>query len=427
MVHRLKEERKAIAAWCIYDWGISAFPVIVTTFVFAPYFTSTIAINSVEGTKHWGISMAVAGIIIACLSPVTGAIADYHGRRKWWLGVITFLLIFSSVLLWYAQPKTSYAIFTLICVAFGTINLNLSMVFYNALLPDLVPRDFVGRISGLGWGLGYCGGLLALIIALVGFIFLKPSWLDIKQFEQIRLCGPLVGLWIFIFTLPLFLFVPDHSFSRLSLPKAVQFGFLDLVPTIRELIREKRILIFLIAQMIYMDGLNSLFLFAGIYAVGTFQLDVVEVLFFGIAMNACAGLGSFMLAWVDDLIGPKKTVLLSLAFLIFFGLAIVLITSKLWFFILGSLLSLFVGPVQSSSRSLMVQLIPKEKATKMFGFYSLSGKLTTFVGPWLVGLITYYANSQRVGMSTVLLFFIGGAIILLAVNMATSRPTNRLS
>lgn len=356
--------------------------------------------------------MALAGIIIAVLSPIFGAIADFHGRRKIWLGTFTLFVIVSSSLLWYAYPHPSYVNFVLACVIVGTVALNLCMVFYNALLPYLAPSSFIGRISGWGWGLGYLGGVALLLITFYGFIHQPPSWLNPATFEQIRFSGPLVALWTLVFAIPLFVMVPEPASSQLNMSQAIRSGLKDLLATIKMLLQQKTILVFLIAQMIYIDALNTIFAFGGIYAAGTFHMDMSEVLLFGIAMSAFAGLGSILLAWVDDMIGSKPTILLSLFFLTTFGLGVVLITTKTGFWILACLLSLFVGSVQSSSRSLMTHLVPKEKATEMFGFYVLSGKITMFVGPWIVGTATLYFNSQRVGMGSVLSLFVIGAIIL---------------
>jgi len=411
-LQNLRKNFNAIVAWCIYDWGISAFPVIVTTFVFATYFTSKIAVNKIIGTHQWGNALALAGVLIAILSPILGAIADYSGKRKYWLGAFTVLTIISSALLWYAFPNYTYVDFTLACVVLGTIGLNICMVFYNALLPNLVPSDHIGRISGWGWGLGYFGGLAILIIAFYGFVNTQASWLNSTTFEQVRICGPLVAIWTLLFALPLFAIVPEYPSSELSMMQSIRHGIKSVVLTLKSMMHQKTIFIFLVAQMIYIDGLNTLFAFGGIYAAGTFHMNISEVLLFGIVMNTFAGLGSFLLAWIDDLLGAKFTILLSLILLALLGLGIVLITNITGFWILACLLSLFVGPVQSSSRSLMAHLVPKEKATEMFGFYILSGKISTFIGPWLLGMITFQFNSQRVGMGSVLIFFVIGAITL---------------
>jgi UMF1 family MFS transporter len=407
---------KAVIAWCIYDWGISAFSVIVTTFVIATYFTNKIAVNDIVGTHQWGNAIAVAGFFLAVFSPIFGAIADYGGRRKCWLAGFSLLTMISSAFLWYAYPSPNAVAFTLTWVILGTFGANICMVFYNSLLPDLSPQDYLGRISGWGWGLGYFGGLAALSIALYGFIQAKPTWLNTETFEQIRICGPLVALWFAVFALPLFVMIPEPSNQKESLLIAVQLGLKNLYRTLKQLPRQKELFTFLIAQMIYIDGLNTIFAFAGIYAAGTFHMDITQIILYGIVMNIFAGVGCIALSWLDDALGAKFIILLSLFFLILLGLVIVLVTSKIEFWIFSGLLSLFVGPVQSSTRALMAKLVPKEKSAEMFGLYISSGKVTTFLGPLLLGTVTFYFDSQRVGMGSVLLFFLIGALLLWRVH-----------
>lgn len=403
---------KEIVSWCFFDWGISSFSVIVTTFVFATYFTSKIAVNEIIGTQQWGNAMAIAGILIAVFCPVLGAIADYSGRKKYWLAIFVLMLIISTTLLWFAYPTISSTYFTLACVITGTVALNLCMVFYNALLRQIAPPDYLGRISGYGWGLGYFGGLVILFIIFTFFVNSHPSWLNASALEQVRISGPLVAVWIMLFVTPLFIFVKDRSSSALPLHQAISSGLKDLLMTFRKFREQKNTFTFLIAQMIYIDGLNTLFAFAGIYAAGTFQMSLDQILLFGIVMNLFAGIGSLTLSWIDDRFGPKITILLSLIFLTGLGLGIVIINTTTGFWILAALMSLFIGPVQSSSRTLMTQLIPKEKATQMFGLYVLSGKITTFIGPFVLGSVTLLFNSQRMGMASILVFFVIGFFIL---------------
>lgn len=410
-----RKSLQAVLAWCAYDWGISAFPVIVTTFVFATYFTKTIALDPITGTAQWGNAIALAGVIIALLSPTLGAIADGRGRRKVWLGFFTLVLMISSGLLWFAYPRWSSAYFTLCCVVFGTVALNVSMVFYNAMLTSLTTENRMGRVSGFGWGAGYFGGLIVLVLAYLGFVKEAPAWLDSTTMAQVRICGPLVAVWTFVFALPLFFLVPEKKVPSLPFRETVRQGAKHLVLAVQTLRNEKSIGLFLIAQMIYIDGLNTLFVFGGIYAAGTFQMSMSEVLLFGIALNAFAGMGSILLAWVDDGLGAKNTILLSLGFLFLFGLSIVLVQSKTAFWVLSCLLCLFVGSVQSSSRSFMAQLVPKGQATALFGFYVLSGKMSTFVGPWVLGMVTAFFHSQRAGMASILVFFLLGTLLLCAV------------
>jgi len=404
--------KRAIISWCIYDWANSAFPVIVTTFIFAAYFTRKIASNEIIGTHQWGNAIALAGLGITLLSPIFGAIADYSGKRKQWLGFFTFIVILSSALLWYAYPSINYINTTLATVILGTLGLEIGMVFYNSMLPSLAPPNYLGRISGWSWSLGYLGGLVALIIALFGFVKGEPHWLNTTTAEQIRICGPFIALWFAVFSIPLFLFVPNYGINNYKLKQSISYGLHDLMKTIKTLPQQKNIFLYLIAHMIYIDGLNTIFAFGGIYAAGTFGMSMSDIILFGIVMNIAAGVGAAIMAWMDDLIGSKPTILCSLIALIFLSINIVLVHTKFWFWILGTCLCLFVGPVQSASRTLMARLIEKDNATEMFGLYAFSGKVTTFMGPWILGMATLSFNSQRVGMATVILFFILGGTLL---------------
>ena len=223
---QLKTSKSAIIAWASFDWANSAFPAIITTFVFSTYFTQAIAKNKILGTAQWGDTIALAGLLIAILSPILGAIADYEGRKKPWLAFFSLLCITASALLWFAKPSTSYVSWTLICVIFGTIGLEVGMVFYNSMLSDIAPKGYVGRLSGWGWGVGYFGGLVSLLIVLLIFIQGDVTWLGLntKTAEQIRISGPLVAIWFLIFGWPLFIFTPDQPSTGLGVKQSVKKG-----------------------------------------------------------------------------------------------------------------------------------------------------------------------------------------------------------
>lgn len=408
----------AIIAWCLYDWACASFSIIVTTFIFATYFTTKVAENQIIGTYQWANAASLAGIIIALSSPLFGAIADHGGNHKRWLMFFTLLSMFATAALWFAYPNASYVTFTLTCVVVGTIGYEVAQVFYNAFLTELAPKGYLGRISGWGWGCGYLGGIVALTIAL--FIFIKPNfaWFNRETAEQVRICGPFVALWYGLFSLPFFFLAPKLHHHTHKLSVAIKTGCRELLHTLKKLPQEKNISLYLIAHMIYTDGLNTLFAFGGIYAAGTFGLTFEEVLLFGITMNIAAGIGALVMGFLDDFLGSKTTVIISLICLALLGMPLVLLHQKIIFWCVALLLCLFVGPVQSASRSLMVRLIgDKEMSAEMFGLYALSGKITAFIGPWLLGLATYHFQSQRVGMATVLLFFIVGALLLLPVTI----------
>ncbi len=409
----------AVTAWCLYDWACSSFSVIVTTFIFATYFTTRVSENEIVGTFQWANATSLAGIMIALTSPFFGAIADYSGHHKRWLFGFTWLCILSAAMLWFAYPSIHSVYLVLTSLVLGTVGLEVAYVFYNAFLPSLVSGEYVGRVSGWGWGCGYLGGIVALAFALFMFIKGGIAGLDTKTAEQIRICGPFVAIWFAIFSLPLFFLIPEISTTSCSLLKAIKSGWRELIETLKKLPSEKNILFYLVAHMIYADGLNTLFAFGGIYAAGTYGLTFEQVLLFGISMNITAGIGAIALGWMDDYLGSKVTVVVSLFFLILLGIPILFLHDKYIFWLCALLLCVFVGPTQSASRSLMVRLMSEkqEMATEMFGLYALSGKVTAFVGPWLLGEVTLYFGSQRMGMATILVFFIIGAILLLPVRV----------
>ena len=411
------ETREGLAAWCLYDWANSAYPTVITTFVFAAYFTKSVAVDPIIGTSQWGWTMSISALLVALVGPLLGAIADHSGKRKPWLFFFTLISAVSATSLWFVTPETHSIIRALILVGVGTFSFEVGMIFYNAMLPDLSPPEKIGRWSGWGWGFGYVGGLCCLTISLVAFVQPEtPSFgLDKETAEHLRVSGPIVGFWILIFAIPLFIFTPDQP-SRHGLFDSIGLGFKSLFKTFKQGTKYVNVFRFLIARMIYTDGLNTLFAFGGIYAVGSFNFSFQDLILFGIGINITAGLGAICFAWVDDWIGPKQTILISITALIILSSTLLIIenTTLFWYFGLG--LGIFIGPAQSASRSFMAQLSPPKMKTGMFGMFALSGKATAFLGPALLALLTYVFTSQRAGMASIIVFFIIGGVLLFRVN-----------
>lgn len=403
---------RALISWCFYEWASSSFAIIITTFIFATYFTSHIAVNPVIGTSQWANAMALAGFIIAFLSPISGAIADYSGHKKTGLGLSTCIAVLCSALLWFAYPTVDSVHFTLACVVMGTVGLELALVFYNSFLPTLAPSAYIGRISGFAWGMGYMGGIILLSIALFGFIKSPPSWLNQATAGQVRITGPLVAVWYGLFSLPLFFWVKESAAHKHPFLPSIKAGLQELKKTLKTLPQQKNLTLYLFAHLIYIDGLNTLFAFGGIYAAGTFNMDLQEVLLLGLTMNIAAGIGAIFLAAFDDRLGSKPMILISLFFLLLFGMLILIVKTRTYFWIFGVCLSVFVGPVQAASRSLMARITPQAKSAEMFGLYAFSGRITTFLGPAILGMTTLHFGSQRAGMASILGFFIVGGILL---------------
>ena len=410
-------EKRAILSWCLYDWANSAYPTVVTTFVFATYFTTSVAESPEAGTTAWFYAIALAGLIVALFSPVLGAIADRGGRRKPWLAVLTLVGALATALLWYTRPDPGDMMWALVFVILSSIAFEFGMVFYNAMLPDLAGPDRVGRVSGWGWGLGYAGGLACLMIALYGFVETDTSLFGIptEDAAHVRAVVLLAAAWFALFSLPLFLFTPDRPSTGRSASNAVREGLAMLRATIRDIRNYPAILRFLVARTLYADGLVTLFAVGGIYAKETFGMDFDEVIQFGIALNVTAGLGALAFSWADDRIGAKPVIVISLVALIVLGAGAVVVESKGAFWVIGMALGAFVGPAQSASRSMMARLAPEHLRTEMFGLYALSGKATAFMGPVTFGFANYLFHSQRAGMATILVFLAVGLLLLLPV------------
>ena len=408
---------KQLAAWCLYDWANSAYPTVITTFVFAAYFTKGVAVDPITGTSQWGLAISISALCVALIGPFLGAIADHSGRRKPWLFSFTLISALCAMGLWFVTPEPGSVFMALFFVGVGTFAFELGMIFYNAMLPDLSPPRKIGRWSGWGWGLGYVGGLTCLALTLVAFVQTGTPWfgLDKEMAEHLRATGPMVGLWMLIFAVPLFVFTPDKP-SGVGFTEASKRGTTSLIETFKHVTQHTNIARFLIARMIYTDGLNTLFAFGGIYAAGSFGFSFEDLILFGIGINVTAGLGAASFAWIDDWIGPKLTILISVTALIFLSSALLLIDNVFLFWVFGLGLGIFVGPAQSASRSMMARLAPPEMRTKMFGLFALSGKATAFLGPALLAIMTDAFASQRAGMASIVIFFIIGALLLLRVN-----------
>ncbi len=417
MNHRAINKR-AVAAWCLYDWANSAFPTVIITFVFATYFTKALAPDPVRGTELWGLGASIAGLLVALGGPVLGAIADRGGRRKPWLAAFTGLCVLASGLLWFAAPGADWMVAALVLVGVATVAEEFSQIMYNAMLKTLAPASHIGRISGWGWGVGYAGGLMCLIVALVAFVQ-NPLW-PTDAAQNVRATCLLVAVWFAVFSLPIFIFVPDQPAKNIKTGQAVREGLAQLWHGLTFAAARPAIWRFLLARMLYADGLATLFAFGGIYAAGTFGLTFEQILLFGIVLNVTAGLGALGFAWVDDGLGAKPTILISLTALIGLGTALLLVEDTTLFWLLGAALGIFVGPAQAASRSLMTHLSPPEMAGEMFGLFAVSGRVTAFLGPLLFGLMTGAFASQRAGMAVVVGLLLAGALILLTV-----RPPHR--
>ena len=415
---RATMNRKAVWSWAWYDFANSAFTTLVVTFIYATYFTKVIATNETEGTSQWALAVTVTGIVVALVSPYLGALADQGSLRHRFLLTSTAICVAGSILLFF--PTEGQVWFALVIFTITNIAFELGNVFYNAYLPDLVPQSMIGRVSGYGWGLGYLGGLGCLVVALFGFVQTDSPLLGFSAETggNIRATNLLVAAWFALFALPIFIWVKEPRGGSLPpLRTLVQNTNQQILVTFRELTRHYRqTLRFLIARLVYNDGLITVFAFGGIYAVTTFGFTAEEVIIFGIALNVAAGLGAFVFGHIDDWLGGRVTIILSLIGLFGFGVLAVTAPNVTWFWVAALGAGLLAGPNQAASRSLLGRFVPEHKSNEFYGFFAFSGKFTAFLGPALLGLIVSLTGSHRWGMATILIFFAVGLFLLLRVN-----------
>jgi UMF1 family MFS transporter len=408
---------KVIWSWAFYDWANSAFTTLVVTFIYATYFTQAMAPDPLTGTGWWSRAVATSAVLIALLSPVLGAMADRGGTRKRFLAISTLTCVLATTLLAFVAPGGGREAFlALACFVVANVAFEMSVMFCNAFLPAIASSEKIGRISGYGWGLGYVGGLLCMAIALVGFVQPEVPWFGLSKEAgwNVRATNLLVAGWFLAFSIPFFLNVPEKAVVGGSTD--VRGAFRALAQTVRDIRRYRDIVRFLIAHLIYNDGLVTVFAFGAIYAAGTFGMTIADVILFGVVLNVASGLGAIGFGFVDDKIGGKNAVLVSLVGLIAAAAIAVWAPTRDWFWVAGVLIGIFVGPNQSSSRSLLGRFVPERHQTEFFGLYAFSGKAAAFLGPLLLGAATTAFASQRAGMATVIVFFVIGGAVMLTVD-----------
>ncbi len=419
----MRDSRKVIWSWALFDWANSAFTTLVVTFIYATYFTTSFGDDPELTASWWGRAVSLSAILIAILSPILGAAADRAGARKRFLATTTLICVAGTAALAFISPGAPDAVAMALGVfVIANVAFELGNVFYNSFLPDVAGPDQVGRVSGYGWALGYVGGLVCMAVALVGFVQPEVPWFGISKEGgwNIRATNLLVAGWFLVFALPMFRNVPEQRLG------AVRFApgeaFRALAATFREIRRYGEVFKFLLARLVYNDGLVTIFAFGGIYAANEFGLSFSEVLMFGVALNVAAGLGAFLFGFVDDKVGGKRTVMFSLAALSAATLLAVWAPNATWLWVAGILIGIFVGPNQSASRSLMARMVPREKQGEFFGFFAFSGKATSFLAPLVYGEASRAFGSLRAGVATVLAFFLVGMILLSRVE---ERPGHR--
>lgn len=420
-----RDARKAVQGWAIYDFANSAYTTLIVTFIYSVYFTQQIAPDGITGTALWSRGVTVTAVLVALLSPVLGALADRGGLRRPLLMGTTAITVVSVATLYFAGPgqvALALGIFIVSNVAY-----ELCGVFYNSYLPEIAPPERIGRVSGYGWALGYLGGLLAMALALVVFVLPDPPHfgLDPATGEHIRATTLLVAVWFGVLSIPMFLWVkePRPVAARPPLGALARGAFAQIGTTFTELRRYRQIVRLLAARMFYNDGLVTIFAFGPIFAAETFGFTLTEVMYWGLALNVTAGLGAFAMGFLDDRLGGRRTLFVTLVGLLIGALWAVTADTKTSLYLAGLWVGIFVGPNQAASRSLLGRFVPREKETEFFGFFAFSGKAIAFMGPLLLGIVTEVTGSQRWGMATILAFFVIGGLLLATVDEEEGRAT----
>jgi len=462
-VQRTYSDKKGIWGWMLFDWAAQPFHTLIITFVFAPYFASSVVTNqSVDmymqaiglgfmfdgagsdpgagGQFFWGLITGLGGLIIAFSAPVFGAIADASGPRKPWIFAFAVVGVFGCWTLWYATPGMSNLTMIFAAMVLTLIGFEFAAVFNNAMMPDLVPRSELGKLSGSAWGLGYVGGLVTLVVILGLFagqpgtgktlLGMDPLFgLDTAQREGDRIAGPFTAVWFAIFIIPLFLFTPDAP-KKAAAKGAIRRGLSELLQTLKGLPGKKSYFSFLLSSMFYRDALNALYAFGGIYAANVLHWTITQIGIFGILANITGAIGAWFGGRMDHRFGPKPVV--STAIVLLTIACIVIVSTSptqvlfmqiadggthstlpdLVFYICGALIGAAGGALQAASRTLLTDQVPREKVTEAFGLYALSGKATTFIGPLTIAWATAFFGSNRLGVTPVIGLFVIGLVLL---------------
>ena len=402
--------RKSQIGWALYDWASSPVPTLHATFIFAVYFTTVIMPEG--GSVVWAYMTGITAFTIALIAPLLGSYADSTGKFKDLIVLFIALGSIATGLLWFAQPNEAFISYAIILSAISIFFLESSFIFYNAILGKMIQRDHIGSLSGLAWGGGYIGSVIALIVVLVVFIMPDKSLfaLDKSQSEHIRATMLFAASWAIIFSLPMMFYLP--SFSQKNNKNKKNSAISSLKTSIIEARKIPNLLRFLLARMAYNDGLITLFAFGGIYAAKVFSFSQFEIILFAIGLNISAGMGAIIGGFLDDNIGPIKTIKLALIGLFLCGLVAIITPYKMIFWIVGVGLGLFVGPVQSASRTYLSLTASDKHKGGLFGLYMVSGKLTSFIGPFLYGWLVMMSGNDRYGMAVVLLLIALGFVLL---------------
>lgn len=447
--------RRTVAAWALWDWGSAAFNAVITTFVFTRWLTSDAFVDpevaaaggapldaALAQHSTWlGWGLTAAGAAIALLAPVAGTRADGTGRRRRGLAVQTSVTVLLCAAMALVRPDpdalTANLLLGIALLATANLTFELASVHYNALLPRVATPATLGRVSGIGWGAGYLGGIVLLLVLFVGFIDPEVGWFGVTPADgaNIRVAVLLSAVWFAVFAVPVLVAVPDDP-APAAAPRpvgpsglrarwrAVAGAYRRVAADVRDLWRTSRgTVLFLLASAVYRDGLAGVFTFGAVIASGTFGFSASEVVVFAIAANVVAGVSTVLAGLLDDRVGPRALVVAALAGLVVAGVATFLLADAgpAAFWACGLLLCVFVGPAQSASRSLLTRLAPPGRESQLFGLYATTGRAASFLAPLAFATFVAVSGSQRWGILGLVLVLALGLAALLPLRLPAAR------
>lgn len=436
--------RKRVIAWALWDWGTQPFNTVILTFVFTALYLTTDSFLApevaalgeghpdyeaglAELTSEFGFWTFLAGLLIAVLAPVLGQRADTSGRRKAWLAGGTLGLLVCTLALWFVQADPRYFALGAILIGLGTVCSEIAGVNYNALVVSVSTPRTVGRVSGLGWGLGYVGGIIALVLVVVANTF---EWWGMPTDNGLpfRVIALASALWIAAFTWQLFRYVPEPP----ATPGREQVGFLAsygvLARDVVGLWRTSRPTFwFLLASAVFRDGLAGVFAFGAIIGKVAFGFSNDEVIVFGVAANLVAGVFTILAGYADDRLGPRRVILGALTVIVAAGLFVVLArdAGPIVYWIGGMILSACVGPAQAASRSFLARVTPAGKESEIFGLYATTGRAASFLAPLAWAAAIAVTDETIWGTLGIVAVVLAGLVLMLFVKVPGDFASSR--
>ncbi|TFC84444.1 MFS transporter [Cryobacterium sp. TMT3-29-2] len=417
-----KSSRRRVVAWSFWDWGSAAFNAVVTTFVFTVYITGSSFGDKDVISAQLGWALAIAGLLVAVLAPITGQRSDTSGRRKLWLGVNTFIVVGLTAAMFFVEASPGFLLLGLVLVAAGNVFFEFASVNYNAMLSQVSTARTIGKVSGFGWGMGYIGGIVLLLIVYFGFISPDVGLFGVtgENGLAVRVTMLIAAAWFGLFALPVLFSVPEYRSPAAARRPRVSFlrSYIVLGQDIARLWKTSRQTVyFLIASAIFRDGLAGVFTFGGVLAASVFGFSPGEVIIFAIAANVVAGVATIISGALDDRLGAKPIIVTALIGLIVFGSVVFLLHDggPIVFWTAGLALTLFVGPAQSASRTFLARLIPAGREGEVFGLYATTGRAVSFLAPTMFALMVTIFGETYWGILGLMLVLLVGLLLLLPV------------